>query len=95
MTKWPRACYGLLQGAMIMCVAAMAPAGAATTAQEAGPKATPKVIACMAACEQAQMACLQGPSAVPPERRTIKDINAFRACNRTEETCDHRCRRIK
>jgi hypothetical protein len=95
MTKWTPHLLRVLQGACIMYVAVVAPAGAATTAEEAGPKATPKIIACMAACEQAQMACLQGPSGVPPERRTIKDINAFRSCNQTEERCDHRCRHSK
>jgi hypothetical protein len=54
--------------------------GGDTTAEEARPGASPKVIACMTACELTQMACLQGPNGVPPERRTIKEINAFRAC---------------
>jgi hypothetical protein len=70
-------------------------AGAGAAGSEAGSGASPKVIACMAACEQNQMTCLQGPAQVPPERRTIKDINTFRACNRAEETCDHRCRKAK
>src|SRR3979411_68567 len=84
MTEWTRP-LRVLQGACMLYVAAAAPAGAATSAEEARAKGTPKIIACMAACEQAQMMCLQGPAAVPPERRTIKDINAFRACNQTEE----------
>ena len=68
-------------------------ANAQNAATEAGPGASAKVIACMTACEQTQMACLQGATQVPPERRTIKDINAFNACNRAEEVCDHRCRK--
>jgi len=86
---WMSLCAGMIY------IGTVAAAGAATAAQEAGPGATPKMIACMVACEQTQMACLQGPLQVPPERRTIKDINTFRACNRAEETCDHRCRRSK
>jgi hypothetical protein len=66
---------------------------AANSGSEAGPGASAKVIACMTACEQTQMACLQGPAQIPPAQRTIKDINASRACNRAEEVCDHRCRR--
>jgi hypothetical protein len=81
--------------ACLICLGAGATAWAETTAQEAGPKASPKAIACMTACEQTQMACLQAPNAMPPERRTIKEINAVRACNLTEERCDHRCRRSK
>jgi hypothetical protein len=54
--------------------------------------APPKVIACMTTCEQRQMMCLQGALHTPVERRTIKDINQARGCNRAEETCDHRCR---
>jgi hypothetical protein len=80
--------------ACIIGVAAVA-AGAATPGSEAGPRASPKLIACMAACEQTQMGCLQGATQIPPEKRTIKDINAFRTCNRAEETCDHRCRKAK
>jgi hypothetical protein len=78
-----------------IAVAGVAGGSAASPASEAGPGASPKVIACMAACEQTQMTCLQGPSSVPPQARTIKDINTFRACNRTEEVCDHRCRKVK
>ena len=85
----------VLQLASVFCLGLMQPARAETAAQEAGPKATSKQIACMTACEQTQMTCLQGPTQVPAGQRTIKDINAFRACNRAEETCDHRCRRMK
>jgi hypothetical protein len=88
-------CIAYVIASIMAYILAIAPAAAETTAQEAGPGATPKVIACMTACEQAQMACLQVPSGVPPERRTVKEINAFRACNQTEERCDHRCRRSK
>jgi hypothetical protein len=82
----------VLQRACLIYLAAVVTAGAQTAAQEAGPKATPKQIACMTACEETQMTCLQGPMQVPAGQRTIKDINSFRACNRAEETCDHRCR---
>ncbi len=60
--------------------------------KEAGPKATAKTIACMDTCEQTQMTCLQSVLQIPLERRTIKEINQVHACNRTEETCDHKCR---
>ena len=94
MTKWSKLARAPLWACLIYLGAGVTAWGA-TTAQEAGPKASPKAIACMTACEQTQMACLQGPNAVPPERRTIKEINTVRACNLTEERCDHRCRRIK
>jgi hypothetical protein len=94
MTKWSRIVRVSLWACLI-CLGAGVTAWAQTTAKEAGPGSPPKVIACMTACEQAQMACLQGPNAVPPERRTIKEINVVRACNLTEERCDHRCRRRK
>ena len=68
---------------------------APTAATEAGPRATPKMIACMTACEQTQMSCLQGALQTPVEQRTIMDINTARACNRTEERCDRRCRATK
>jgi hypothetical protein len=80
---------------IITGITAVGSVAVANPASEAGPGASPKVIACMAACEQTQMTCLQGPSSVPPQQRTIKDINTFRACNRTEEVCDHRCRKVK
>jgi hypothetical protein len=76
------------------CITIIGTVGAAAqpAATEAGPGAPPKMIACMIACEQTQMSCLQGPTQIPPERQTIKDINTVRACNRAEETCDRRCR---
>jgi hypothetical protein len=73
----------------------VAAVAAGTAATEAGPGATPRTIACMTACEQTQMTCLQGAMQTPVERRTIKDINTARACNRAEERCDHRCRGLK
>jgi hypothetical protein len=94
MTKWNRIARVPLWTCLIYLGAGVT-AWAETTAEEARPGASPKVIACMTACELTQMACLQGPNGVPPERRTIKEINAFRACNLTEERCDHRCRRSK
>jgi hypothetical protein len=81
--------------ACIVCFATGALAATPDTAAEAGPKATPKMIACMTACEQTQMTCLQGALETPVEQRTIKQINTARACNRTEERCDHRCRNTR
>ena len=74
---------------------AVAAAPAPTAAAEAGPGASPRTIACMTACEQTQMTCLQGALQTPVEQRTIKEINTARACNRAEETCDRRCRRSR
>jgi hypothetical protein len=59
---------------------------------EAGAAATPKVIACLNACEQAQLACAQPTLQMSPEQRTIKDLNIIRACNAADLKCDHRCR---
>jgi len=53
---------------------------------------TPKVIACLNACEQVQIECMRQPLQMPPEQRTIKELNAIRACNQTDVRCDHRCR---
>jgi len=78
--------------ACIIGIGTIARAGAENAVSEAGPGASPKVIACMTACEQTEMACLQGPAQIAPEQRTVKDINIFRACNRAEEVCDRRCR---
>ena len=75
------------------CIVNLATVSLSRAASEAGPGASAKLIACMTACEQTQMACLQGPAQIPPERRTIKEINTSRACNRAEEICDHRCRK--
>jgi hypothetical protein len=58
----------VLQWACLVYLGAVVTAGAETTAEEAGRGASPKVIACMTACEQTQMTCLQGPTQVPPER---------------------------
>ena len=61
---------------------------------EAGAAAAPapKVIACLNACEQVQVACMQQPLQMPPEKRTIKELNIIRACNEADVTCDHHCR---
>jgi hypothetical protein len=83
----------LLVIACFTAILSIAGASAQNAAKEAGPGASAKLIACMTACEQTQMTCLQAVSQVPPGRRTIKDINAFNACNRTEEVCDRRCRK--
>jgi hypothetical protein len=48
---------------------------------DANAAATPKVIACLNACEQGQLACAQPTLQMPPEKRTIKDLNIVRACN--------------
>jgi hypothetical protein len=53
---------------------------------------TPAMMACFNACEQTQAACMRKPQQTPPRRRTIKEINALLACNRTEIKCDNRCR---
>jgi hypothetical protein len=65
--------------------------GALAQASAAAPP-TPKVIACLNACEQVQTACMQQPLQVPPAQRTIKDHNVIRACNEADVKCDHRCR---
>ena len=70
-------------------------ASAQKAASEAGPGASAKTIACMTVCEETQMKCLQPVAQVPPGHRTIKDINTFNACNRSEEVCDRRCRKRK
>lgn len=70
-------------------------ASAQKAASEAGPGASAKTIACMTVCEETQMKCLQPIAQVPPGHRTIKDINTFNACNRSEEVCDRRCRKKK
>jgi hypothetical protein len=61
-------------------------------AEEAGGAATPKLIACLNACEQVQLACAQPTLQLPPEQRTIKDLNIIRACNAADLKCDQRCR---
>jgi hypothetical protein len=85
----------ILKTACVIYIGTVAAAAAQSAATEAGPGAPPKMIACMTACEQTQMTCLQGPAQTPPERRTIKDINTVRACNRAEERCDRQCRTRK
>jgi hypothetical protein len=84
MTKGRRMAQ-LFQCACMIYAAAMAEANAAA-------KPTPKVMACLSACEQVQTACLQQPLQVPHDQRTIKDYNNIRACNETDVKCDHRCR---
>jgi hypothetical protein len=74
-------------------ILAISGASAQKAASEAGSGASAKLIACMTVCEQTQMTCLQPIAQVPAGQRTIKDINAFNACNRTEEVCDRRCRK--
>jgi len=84
--RWVLAC------ACAVYAGSIAIAQAQPAAKEAGPGAPPKVIACMTACEQTQMMCLQAALQIPVEQRTIKEINQARTCNRTEERCDRRCR---
>ena len=83
---------GMLVCSCLIYAGITAIAEAQPAAKEAGPGASPKMIACMTACEQTQMTCLQGALQVPAGQRTIKEINQARACNRAEERCDHRCR---
>ena len=59
---------------------------------DANAAATPKVIACLNACEQVQLACAQPTLQMAPEKRTIKDLNIIRACNAADLKCDQRCR---
>jgi hypothetical protein len=59
---------------------------------EAGAAPTPKVLACLNACEQVQLACAQPTLQMSPEQRTIKDLNVIRACNAADLKCDRRCR---
>jgi hypothetical protein len=61
-------------------------------AVEAGAAPTAKVVACLNACEQVQMACAQPTLQMSPEQRTIKDLNIVRACNAADLKCDRRCR---
>jgi hypothetical protein len=61
----------------------------------AGAAASPAQTACFNTCEQAQTACSQRALQAPPAQRTVKDINIIKACSRTEEKCDHRCRALK
>jgi hypothetical protein len=58
----------------------------------AGAAVSPKVLACLNACEQAQLACAQPTLQMAPEQRTIKDLNTVLACNAADIKCDHRCR---
>ena len=81
MTK--RTMARMFQCACIIYMGAVVEAGAAPTA---------KVIACLNACEQVQHACAQPTLQMPPERRTIKDLNVLRACNQADGRCDRRCR---
>ena len=87
--RWALAC------ACAVYAGTIAAAQAQPAAKEAGPGAPPRVIACMTGCEQTQMMCLQGNLQGPLDQRTIKEINQARACNRTEERCDRRCRSIR
>jgi hypothetical protein len=84
MTK--RSMARMLQCACVIFVGVVGEAGAADT---------PKIIACLNACEQVQIACAQPTLQMPPEQRTIKDFNIVRACNAADLKCDHRCRGIK
>ena len=59
---------------------------------QAGAAPTPKVVACLNACAQVQLACAQPTLQMSPEQRTIKDLNLVRACNAADLKCDHRCR---
>jgi hypothetical protein len=61
--------------------------------EAAAAAASPKLIACLNACEQVQTACLQPPLQIPREQRTIKELNVMRACNVTDVKCDRRCRK--
>ncbi len=81
--------------ALVTVCVVIAGANAQNAVSEAGREAPPTMVACMSACEQTQMACLQGPAQISPERRTMKDFNTVLACNRAEEVCDHRCRKKK
>jgi hypothetical protein len=59
---------------------------------EARAAPTPKVVACLNACEQVQLACAQPTLQMPADQRTIKDLNVIRACNAADLKCDRRCR---
>jgi hypothetical protein len=59
---------------------------------EATAAPTPKVVACLNACAQVQLACAQPTLQMSPDQRTIKDLNVVRACNAADLKCDHRCR---
>ena len=64
----------------------------ATTTGAGAAAPTAKMIACLNACEQVQMTCMQPSLQISPERRTIKDLNVLRACNQADGRCDRRCR---
>jgi hypothetical protein len=59
---------------------------------EAGAAPTPKVVACLNACAQVQLACAQPTLQMAADQRTIKDLNVIRACNAADLKCDRRCR---
>jgi hypothetical protein len=73
----------MFQGACIIYVGLIAQAGAATS---------PKVLACLNACANVQLACAQPTLQMPAAQRTIKDLNIVRACNAADLKCDRRCR---
>jgi hypothetical protein len=73
----------IFQGTCIVYMGLVADAGAAPT---------PKVIACLNACANVQLACAQPTLQMPAEQRTIKDLNIVRACNAADLKCDRRCR---
>jgi hypothetical protein len=74
----------------LLCVCVLYAGAVAAAAAASAP--SPKVIACLNACEQVQIACMRGPLQMPPEQRTIKELNIIRACNETDVRCDHKCR---
>jgi hypothetical protein len=73
-----------------LCVCVLYAGTVAAAAAASAP--SPKVIACLNACEQVQTACMREPLQMPPAQRTIKELNIIRACNETDVRCDHKCR---
>jgi hypothetical protein len=85
MTKLNRMAW-IVQCALLIYMGAIAEAGAA-----AAP--SPMLLACLNACDETLMACVQPPLQMPAAQRTIKELNIVRACTVTDGKCDRRCRR--
>jgi hypothetical protein len=77
-------------GRMFLCICVLYAGAVAEAGAAVAP--SPKVIACLNACEQVQTACMRAPLQMPPEQRTIKELNIIRACNQADVRCDHQCR---
>jgi hypothetical protein len=77
---------------MLQCVCCIAYTIFMGLVVEVGAAPTPKVLSCLNACAQTQLACAQPTLQMPAEKRTIKDLNIVRGCNAADLKCDNRCR---